>query len=118
MNNRNKDHQYPNVIITISEEMNSLVGSLVIIYLSSFTTCDTVAEGDVKLTEAFLQPSLYYQKLSPSEREDLRGLVACSTTTTTMEEEDRSAPAMGPRPVDTELAESAAATEPPVAEEE
>ena len=95
--------------------MNSLVGSLVIIYLSSFTTCDTVAEGDVKLTEAFLQPSLYYQKQSPSEREDLRGLVACSTTTTTMEE-DLSVLATEPLQVGMELVASAAATEPPAVE--
>ena len=95
--------------------MNSLVGSLVILYLSSFTTCDTVAEGDVKLTEVFLQPSLYYQKLSPSEREDLRGLVACSTTTTTMEE-DLSVLATEPLQVGMELLASAAVTGPPAVE--
>lgn len=63
--------------------MNSLF--LVIFYLSSFTTCDTVAEGDIQMTEGFLHCSLYYQTLRG--REDLRGPAVCSTTTTTTEED-------------------------------
>lgn len=90
--------------------MNSLVGFLVIFYLSSFTTCDTVAEGGIQMTFLnFHHRSLSYQTLR--EREDLRGPAVCSTTTTT--EEDLSVLDMELPQAGTELEVSAVATEPP-----
>ena len=91
--------------------MNSLVGFLVIFYLSSFTTCDTVAEGGIQMNFLnFPHRSLSYQTLR--EREDLRGPAVCSTTTTTTEEDlsvlDMELPQAG-----TELEVSAVGMEPP-----